>query len=56
MTNKTEDLICPCCNKPVAPDKIELFQRNMARLIADCPEAADPAFWGRVRETKTEGE
>lgn len=29
--------ICPCCNKPVPPDKIAAFKRNMARFIADSP-------------------
>lgn len=33
--------ICPCCNKPVPPDKIEAFQRNMARFVADNPDAQD---------------
>lgn len=31
--------ICPCCNKPVPSDKIEVFRRNMARY-ADSPDPA----------------
>lgn len=41
--------ICPCCGKPVPPDKIEAFRRNLTRFTADSPDPDDLAFQRLIR-------
>lgn len=38
---ETPSPVCPCCGKLVPPDKLAVFQANLARFTADNPDAQD---------------
>lgn len=40
-TPETASPVCPCCGKLVPPDKLAVFQANLARFTADNPDAQD---------------